>query len=539
MTYTIAILFVVLILWWLITKELPLVFGALVPTSAIRRKWLFVIFVGVMAATMLLPMTGHLGMQIADGYSVGNREGVLFVGLSVFVTMLLLEHLGMMPSLCVTVLGALEAHRVFSVSGATYDVTLVLGWIISPMLAMLLAAILFFVYRKTLGRSKIHIIRLSAVMRYVVILGIAFSAFAIGWNNGSLLIASCGVSGAGWWFTMLVPVVMFVATMMLFAGSVGRLTDLGAERYADMSTQMVVSLIYAVAITLLLFSTDVVRVVGLSPMPLGVPALLCGALVGVSLVGGNTDEIVAQWRPLVGVVLAPLTATLCYWLLSTIVSGGAPASVELNFSILVCVLMLVLVVVFGRYVRKQERLHRASRRLIVSQQQELYENQKALNALEMKTILAENNSLHSTLELKRKEIINVALGISEQKEFLEMLAEKAHRAAKASGEEKDRLIAEIEKDLSQRTSFSGEIDEFYTQAEVLHKDFSVKLTEEFPNLTTSERRLATLLRLGFSSKYIATLMNISPKSVEISRYRLRQKLGLQKGDNLINFIKSI
>ena len=75
--------------------------------------------------------------------------------------------------------------------------------------------------------------------------------------------------------------------------------------------------------------------------------------------------------------------------------------------------------------------------------------------------------------------------------------------------------------------------------EVLHKDFSVKLAEEFPNLTTSERRLATLLRLGFSSKYIATLMNISPKSVEISRYRLRQKLGLKKGDNLINFIKSI
>jgi DNA-binding NarL/FixJ family response regulator len=159
--------------------------------------------------------------------------------------------------------------------------------------------------------------------------------------------------------------------------------------------------------------------------------------------------------------------------------------------------------------------------------------------MELNAILAENHSLHGTLELKRKEIINVALGISEQKEFLEMLAEKVHSAAKASSEEKDRIIAEIEKELGQRTSFSGEIDEFYTQAEVLHKDFSVKLTEEFPNLTVSERRLATLLRLGFSSKYIATLMNISPKSVEISRYRLRQKLGLKKGDNLINFIKSI
>ena len=34
-------------------------------------------------------------------------------------------------------------------------------------------------------------------------------------------------------------------------------------------------------------------------------------------------------------------------------------------------------------------------------------------------------------------------------------------------------------------------------------------------------------------------MNVTPKSIEISRYRLRQKLRLSKGDNLVNFLKSI
>ena len=53
------------------------------------------------------------------------------------------------------------------------------------------------------------------------------------------------------------------------------------------------------------------------------------------------------------------------------------------------------------------------------------------------------------------------------------------------------------------------------------------------------RKLANLLRQGFSSKYIASLMNITPKSVEINRYRLRSKLGLSRSDNLIKFIKSI
>ena len=95
--------------------------------------------------------------------------------------------------------------------------------------------------------------------------------------------------------------------------------------------------------------------------------------------------------------------------------------------------------------------------------------------------------------------------------------------------------------LKQRLSYDRDVDSqyFYAQAESLHEDFNARLSENFPNLTQQERRLATLLRLGFSSKYIATLMNITPKSVEISRYRLRQKLGLSKGDNLVNYIKSL
>ena len=83
------------------------------------------------------------------------------------------------------------------------------------------------------------------------------------------------------------------------------------------------------------------------------------------------------------------------------------------------------------------------------------------------------------------------------------------------------------------------MNDFYAQSEILHKDFNMRLGEAFPNLTESERKLANLLRQGLSSKYIASLMNITPKSVEISRYRLRAKLGLRRSDNLIQFIKTI
>ena len=138
--------------------------------------------------------------------------------------------------------------------------------------------------------------------------------------------------------------------------------------------------------------------------------------------------------------------------------------------------------------------------------------------------------------------MNVALSIVEQKEYLESLNVMVSQLSKCKDEgEREKLISELSSSLKQRLSYDRDVDSqyFYAQAESLHEDFNAKLSENFPNLTQQERRLATLLRLGFSSKYIATLMNITPKSVEISRYRLRQKLGMDKGDNLVNFIKSI
>ena len=107
------------------------------------------------------------------------------------------------------------------------------------------------------------------------------------------------------------------------------------------------------------------------------------------------------------------------------------------------------------------------------------------------------------------------------------------------GPDKNLRLEQILSSLRERMYFTREMNDFYARTEVLHKDFNMRLAEAFPNLTENERKLANLLRQGFSSKYIASLMNITPKSAEINRYRLRAKLGLKREDNLVQFIKSI
>ena len=148
--------------------------------------------------------------------------------------------------------------------------------------------------------------------------------------------------------------------------------------------------------------------------------------------------------------------------------------------------------------------------------------------------------LLNKLEIKRKELVDFAVGISEQKAFMEDVYSELKDIRHMTGlQEKDRATDSLLKSIRDRMYFSSEMNDFYAQTEILHKDFNMRLSEAYPNLTESERKLANLLRQGFSSKHIASLMNITPKSVEISRYRLRSKLGLQRSDNLIQFIKSI
>ncbi|MGB5237689.1 MAG: LuxR C-terminal-related transcriptional regulator, partial [Flavobacteriaceae bacterium] len=68
------------------------------------------------------------------------------------------------------------------------------------------------------------------------------------------------------------------------------------------------------------------------------------------------------------------------------------------------------------------------------------------------------------------------------------------------------------------------------------REFLKKLEKTHPNLSPNDIRLCAYLRLNLVTKEIAQLLNISPRSVEIKRYRLRKKMNLTHEENLVNYI---
>ncbi len=109
---------------------------------------------------------------------------------------------------------------------------------------------------------------------------------------------------------------------------------------------------------------------------------------------------------------------------------------------------------------------------------------------------------------------------------------------KGSGFEKEelrKLVRRIDRELDDSQSWSV----FETNFDRVHENFFQRLRERHSSLTPKDLRLCAFLRMNLSSKEIAPLQNISIRSVEISRYRLRKKLDLIHNKNLTEYIMGI
>ena len=153
------------------------------------------------------------------------------------------------------------------------------------------------------------------------------------------------------------------------------------------------------------------------------------------------------------------------------------------------------------------------------------ENQKQLISLE-------NQKLQQDIENKNRELAISTMSIIKKNEFLSTLKKELNNN---SEDDLKRLIKIIDKNLNNTDDWKL-FEEAFNNAD---KDFLKKMKAKHAVLTPNDLRLCAYLRLNLSSKEIAPLLNISPRSVEVKRYRLRKKMELPHESSLTNYILEI
>ena len=186
-------------------------------------------------------------------------------------------------------------------------------------------------------------------------------------------------------------------------------------------------------------------------------------------------------------------------------------------------------------IRQREKIRHEKR---LARKEEIFKAQTALSEKEI--VELRNEGLKNEMQHKNKELANATMHlIQKNKTLTELKNDLARLLKNMPDDHPDRqnvsnLLKKVNRDL--RNEKHWEL--FNSYFDEVHQDFLDRLKEKHNDLMPKELRLCAYLRMNLSTKEIAPLMNISVRGVEISRYRLRKKLKLDKHTNLTDYMMS-
>lgn len=177
----------------------------------------------------------------------------------------------------------------------------------------------------------------------------------------------------------------------------------------------------------------------------------------------------------------------------------------------------------------------------MQEQQTKLEMEKSKRRAQTAEMQAER--LQNELKHKSSELASSTMSLIHQNDILQKLdADMQELSESVRRDERKANVTKRISDIRLSLQESMNNDEGWKKFEenfnLVYDDFMTQLTKRFPLLKISDRKLCAYLRMGLSSKDMASLLNMSVRSVETARYRLRKKLNLEQGDNLTDFIQN-
>lgn len=148
--------------------------------------------------------------------------------------------------------------------------------------------------------------------------------------------------------------------------------------------------------------------------------------------------------------------------------------------------------------------------------------------------------LITEVEFKNKQVTEFALQIQEQNNLL-LLLKKNINVIKNNTKESN-ILDEVQKTqmmINDTITLNNEKVQLNSEVEDFQKTFLYKLKSSFQNLNEKEVQIATLLRLNFNTKQIATQIGIAEHSIHNYRYSIRKKMNLEKDENLVDYLKTL
>ncbi len=209
-----------------------------------------------------------------------------------------------------------------------------------------------------------------------------------------------------------------------------------------------------------------------------------------------------------------------------------------------CYIILIIVIIYfirnriKLKIRKNKHYETIEQRRIYLEKeskirQEQYDLEKEIERLK-------NDKLQIKILSKDKELVNNTLQVVKKNKMLNGIIHKLKDINVDSFDESTKFqFSKLNKSIVREVNTDKSWKDLEKHIKNVHFDFLKRLKEKYPTISPRELDLCTYLLMNMSTKEIAEIMNISSGGVEVSRYRLRKKIGLNKKENLTGFLMSI
>lgn len=203
-----------------------------------------------------------------------------------------------------------------------------------------------------------------------------------------------------------------------------------------------------------------------------------------------------------------------------------------NLALLLYIMLLAYMLVYINKLYKN--YYQKQREKLIEENNLLLEIKELENEQQLMKI--RNEQLSQDVDAINKELAVSTMSLIKKDELLSVIKEDLK---KTSDENSSRSIKSVISTITRNISEEDTWNVFKEAFDTADKDFLKKVKAAHPSLTPNDLRLCAYLRLNLSSKEIAPLLNISVRSVEIKRYRLRKKMDLSHEQGLVEYILSI
>ena len=133
-------------------------------------------------------------------------------------------------------------------------------------------------------------------------------------------------------------------------------------------------------------------------------------------------------------------------------------------------------------------------------------------------------------------ISNNKMKLLSKKELLEQLKQEE---LNTESKEVKQFLKDLIYKIKQQIIIEDKLQVIQSKIDEFDKGFDLKIRNLYPNLTKNEREVCTLLRLNLSIKEIVSIKNTTRDSIKSTRYRIRKKLGLNRGQELEKIIQDL